>query len=77
MIFDEQAIRFDGLDDAIIGVDHNNLLVYDYDKMISIFCDQGMTDEEAIEWIDFNVIATNSGVGFVIFMKEENIKELL
>jgi hypothetical protein len=77
MIFDEQAIRFDGLDDAIIGVDHNNLLVYDYDKMISIFCDQGMTDEEAIEWIDFNVIATNGGVGFVIFMKEENIKELL
>jgi hypothetical protein len=77
MIFNEQAIRFDGLDDAIIGVDHNNLLVYDYDKMISIFCDQGMTDEEAIEWIDFNVIATNGGVGFVIFMKEENIKELL
>ena len=77
MIFNEQAIRFDALDDAIIGVDHNNLLVYDYDKMISIFCDQGMTDEEAIEWIDFNVIATNGGVGFVIFMKEENIKELL
>jgi hypothetical protein len=26
----------------------------------------GMTDIEAMEWIDFNVIGTNAGVGFTV-----------
>jgi hypothetical protein len=29
--------------------------VYDGDKMVEHFMEQGMTEEEAHEWIDFNV----------------------
>lgn len=41
----------DGFDDAIIGVDDNNLkIVYDIDKVIDILIKDGMTDDEAIEF---------------------------
>jgi hypothetical protein len=34
--------------------------------MIRLFVEQGMTEEEAEEWINFNVIGTNGGYGFTI-----------
>ena len=63
---DDEAIRFDGLDDAVIGTDHDGNLVYEYEIMIRLFIEQGMTEEEAEEWINFNVIGTNGGYGFTI-----------
>ena len=63
---DDEAIRFDGLDDAVIGTDHDGNLVYEYEIMIRLFVEQGMTEEEAEEWINFNVIGTNGGYGFTI-----------
>lgn len=62
---DEGAIRFTGLDEAVVGYDHRGLLVYDYYKMLSIF-KRDMTEEEAIEWIDYNVLGTNAGMGFTV-----------
>lgn len=61
-----EAIRFDGIDEAIIGTDHNGWLVYDYIKMIDAFMRQGMEGEEAIEWIDYNVLPINAGNGFTV-----------
>ena len=63
---DDEAIRFDGLDDAVIGTDHDGNLVYEYEIMIRLFVEQGMTEEEAEEWINFNVIGTNGGHGFTV-----------
>jgi len=63
---DDEAIRFDGLDDAVIGTDHDGNLVYEYEIMIRLFVEQGMTEEEAEEWINFNVIGTNGGYGFTV-----------
>ena len=63
---DPEAIRFDGLDDAVVGTDHNGNLVYEYEIMTRLFVEQGMTEEEAVEWINFNVIGTNGGYGFTI-----------
>ena len=64
---DPKAIRFDGLDEAVIGVDHEGKLCYLHSKMVDIFMSRdGMTDIEAMEWIDFNVIGTNAGVGFTV-----------
>jgi len=63
---DPRAIRFENLDDAVVGTDHNGYLVYDYNIMNRIFVNQGMTEEEAVEWIDYNVIGTMGGEGFVI-----------
>ncbi len=66
---DPEAIVFDGLDLAIVGFDHNGLMVYDHQKMVDIFIADGMTEDEAIEWIDYNVIGTMGGQGFTILYK--------
>jgi hypothetical protein len=63
---DDEAIRFDGLDDAVVGTDHDGNLVYEYEIMTRLFVEQGMTEGEAEEWINFNVIGTNGGYGFTI-----------
>ena len=43
---------------ALIGVDlHENRAVYDYDLMIKCLVEsEGWTVEEAVEWVDYNVI---------------------
>ena len=44
---------------AIVGVTHDNRLVYDYDKMVQCLVEEdGMDEEEAIEFIDYNTIRT-------------------
>lgn len=53
---DEQTIILDGLDSAVIGITYNNRLIYDYDKMVGVFVERdGMTQEEAEEWIYVNI----------------------
>lgn len=67
---DPEAIRFTGLDEAIIGTNHLGELVYCYDLLVQHFVkEDGMTQEEAVEWIDFNVIGTNAGQGFSILYR--------
>lgn len=46
-----------GYDDALIGISEDNRAVYDYNKMIKWLMKEEMfTEEEAIEWIDYNTI---------------------
>ena len=55
----EDAVVFDGpdFDSAIIGVTTDGCVVYDYEKMVQkLQDDDGMTREEAIEFIDYNTI---------------------
>ena len=55
-IADPNAIVWDGFDDAIIGIDTDGRIVYDTEKMESILIERdNMTQEEAIEYLDFNV----------------------
>ena len=44
-------------DNALVGVTDDNRAVYDYEKMI-LWLEQteGWSDEEAIEWIEYNTI---------------------
>tara|TARA_R100000697_G_C5423910_1_gene191090 strand:+ start:327 stop:578 length:252 start_codon:yes stop_codon:yes gene_type:complete len=68
---DPKAIRFHGLDDAIIGVDHSGQLCYLHSKMVELFMsNDDMTEIEAMEWIDYNVIGTNAGVGFTVIFDD-------
>ena len=65
-------MKADGLDGAIIGVgqqfDKPDRLIYDYDKCVDILMtDQGFTEEEAIEWMEFNVKGAYVGEGTPIF----------
>ena len=44
-------------DDAIIGISHDDRVIYDYDKMIAHLMDhEDMTDEEAVDYISYNTI---------------------
>ena len=52
-------------DNAVIGVSEGGRVIYDYDKMVEqqmIY--DGMTAEDAVEWIEYNVI------GALPYMKE-------
>jgi hypothetical protein len=49
----------DGLEEAFIGVAQQfdkKFAVYDREKVVSIFINQGMTKEEALEYFNFNVV---------------------
>lgn len=59
-----------GFEKAIVGVGEiqtsegvEQVLVYDVDKMVEILCEDAsdMTRDEALEYIDFNVIAAYFG----------------
>jgi len=64
---DPNSIRFDNLDDAIIGVSHCGSLCYSYSKLLDIFTERDtMTQVEAVDWIDYHVIGTMCGHGFVL-----------
>lgn len=44
-------------DSALIGVTEDGRAVYDYEKMIRwLIATEGWTQEEAIEWIEYNTI---------------------
>ena len=64
----EDALILDGLDEAIAGESDCGRLIYDHNKMLTIFMVRdGMTDEEALEWIDFNVMGVQpNGAGFIM-----------
>lgn len=43
-------------DSAIIGVDSYGRVIYDFEKMVECLKEEGMTDEEAIEFIEYNTV---------------------
>jgi len=60
----------DGFDDAIIGVDDNNLkIVYDIYKVIDILIKDGMTDDEAIEFYEYNIAGSYVGENTPSFIR--------
>lgn len=63
----EDSIVFENpdYDSAIIGYDENSRrIVYDYEKMIEHLIDkEGMTYEEAVEFIDYNTIPSCAYMG--------------
>ena len=45
------------LDEAIIGISHDDRAIYDYDKLIECFVkNDNFTEEDAIDWINYNTI---------------------
>ena len=73
----EGALILDGLNDAIVGASDCGLLIYDYDKTIKIFMERdGMTTEEAIEWIDYNVMGVQCNEKGFIMMYDRSLLEI-
>jgi len=60
-----EALLYDDMDDALIGVYRGDLArqdmregsiaVYSYTKFLELYIKEGMTEEEAVECFDFNV----------------------
>lgn len=66
-MLDSEAIYLHGLDDAIAGESDCGKIIYDYKKMVSIYKKQGMSEDEAIEYIDYNVMGLKcNGKGFIM-----------
>ena len=70
-------IKADGFNSAIIGVDFAaERIVYDKHKMIEILIGQGMTDEEAIEFLEYNVWSAYVGEHTPIYVDLMDIDEI-
>ena len=56
-----EAILWDGCDDAIIGITEKGQAIYSIERLWEVFMAQGMSDEEAVEWVDYNIICAYVG----------------
>ncbi len=69
-----EALTADGFDDAIIGytvsTHHPHVVVYDVDKCVEILVERdGMTHEEADEYLSFNTLCCYVGENTPLFVK--------
>lgn len=71
---DDDAIFFDGLDEAILGVSERfgepSLVVYSKNKVLDILKEWDMTEEEAVEYFYYNVLGTYAGEYTPVFVDE-------
>jgi hypothetical protein len=59
---DEEILKADGLDGAIIGIEEGSLrLIYSKTKCIEIFVNEGMDVEDALEHYYYNVVGSYVG----------------
>lgn len=69
---EDHMMIMDGYDSCIAGIamrfGYPNVLAYDYEKVIRKLVKQGMTEEEAVEWFEFNMIGAYVGEGTPIFI---------
>ncbi len=62
MFPEDEILQADGFDKAIIGLEPlSGKVIYDIQKMTMVLIDEGLSHEEAIEYLDFNVL--NAYVG--------------
>ena len=59
---DEEIIKADGFDDAVIGIEESSMrLIYSVEKCIDILMKQGMNMAEAVEYFEYNVSGSYIG----------------
>ena len=58
---DPDAILWDNMDEAIIGITDEGIPVYDIHQMEIILMQDGMDWETAAEWVDFNILSAYLG----------------
>lgn len=67
-----KTLLADGFDDAIIGVSHTEVvprIVYSVQLMVNILCNRDkMSEDEAIEFLYFNVFEAYLGEGTPIYV---------
>lgn len=74
------TVFYDGLDAAIVGTVrnycHDEVVCYDYDKCVAIFMLRDSMDfEEAIEWVDYNVVRCYVGERSPMFLEALEVED--
>ena len=68
---DEDILKADGFDDAIIGIDMSSLrLIYSVRSMLDILM-RDMSEEDAREYLDFNVLCAYVGEKTPIYCHDD------
>jgi len=78
------ALKADGFDKAVLGIaelwvghSRRQLVAYDYDECIQVMVDRdGMTHEEALEFMEYNVTGAYMGPGTPIFIRKMDMDEV-
>jgi len=79
---DEPLLHAVGFEKALIGLGRKKCcedsLVYDYDKCVAILMDDGMDHDEAVEWMEVNVLGAYVGPTTPIFVHtdEDTLQDL-
>jgi hypothetical protein len=71
--YNEQIVTCDGFESCVMGVANRfgmePVVAYDYDKCIALLVSRdGMTEEEAIEFFEFNTMGAWVGEGTPVFI---------
>jgi hypothetical protein len=73
-------LKADGFDDCLIGIGlsfgKHGTLVYDQAKVIQKLEEQGMTNEEAFEYYEYNILGACLGDNMPIFVEQLSMKEV-
>ena len=65
-------MRMDGFDDAILGVVERiglQTVCYDLNKVIEILMKQGMNEQDAWDWYQFNMLGAWVGEATPVFLE--------
>ena len=63
----DDALKLDGLNEAIIGISTQGYLVYCYDKIVDVIMNNGEMDRgEAIEFADYNILGLDGNGNWTI-----------
>ena len=77
---DDELLKIDGFDDAIIGVQESieRKLVYDIDKIAEILMtEEKMSEEDAYDYISFNITSAYVGEKTPILVKVGKLEDFI
>ena len=61
----DDAIKLDGLDSAVLGITDTGHLCYSYELIVDTFVTRDeMQYDEAIEWVEYNIVPLHMYGGF-------------
>ena len=73
-------LKADGYDKAVIGIAERSgsdrVIAYDANKCIEILKQQGMSDTEAVEYFEYNVLGAYMGPGTPVFVWRYTLEEI-
>jgi hypothetical protein len=72
---EESVVFADGLEEAFIGIGYqfnDPIAIYSKSKAIQCFIGEGMDEEQAYEYFDYNVAGAYVGGATPIFLEDDN-----